>query len=391
MAMPAKAKETLYNPLAISIGFFFVFFGFGGAQQFLSVFLKHAGFKSLGIISLLLLYSVYLAVNSYAPTIIAWFGSPRRSLIAGAATYAIFPIGAALSSPPVIIICSVLIGVGASLLWVSADRIIAHVSSDNIGRGYGLEVSGALGGSAAGIFSGGFIAALWGEQMFFLIMVLVTTCGTMLLLRVLDVELPNMTASHHAQIWKQGALRYSILAIMAASFLAAIGFTSLSLRLADVFGVVWVGPVGAVLKLGSVFGIMFATFNLSPRRYPAVLILALCAMAASAYMFSTSIGLTASLVTALCLGASGALVQPLTMSTLRRSYSAEALLGVISGYYVWTTGSVVLGISMNLLLDPIWCFRIGAVLSLLAIPGIIAIMKLESGQSEGNGASAPVV
>ena len=216
-------------------------------------------------------------------------------------------------------------------------------------------------------------------------------CGTMLLLRVLDVELPNMTASHHAQIWKQGALRYSILAIMAASFLAAIGFTALSLRLADVFGVVWVGPVGAVLKLGSVFGIMFATFNLSPRRYPAVLILALCAMAASAYMFSTSIGLTASLVTALCLGASGALVQPLTMSTLRRSYSAEALLGVISGYYVWTTGSVVLGISMNLLLDPIWCFRIGAVLSLLAIPGIIAIMKLESGQSEGNGASAPVV
>ncbi len=375
MQSKVKSLETMYNPVAIGIGFFFVFFGFGGAQQFLSVFLKHAGFKTLGIVSLLLLYSVYLAVNSYAPTIIAWFGSPRRSLIVGAATYAIFPVGAALSSPPIIIICSALIGVGASLLWVSADRIIAHVSSDNIGRGYGLEVSGALGGSAAGIFSGGFIAAAWGEQAFFLIMALVTACGTLLLLRVLDVELPKTAVSHRAEIWREGALRYSILAIMAASFLAAIGFTSLSLRLADMFGVIWVGPIGAVLKLGSVFGIMFATFNVSPRRYPTLLIIALCVMALSAYMFSTSIGLTASLLTALCLGASAALIQPLTMSTLRRSYPAEGLLGVISGYYVWTTGSVVLGIGMNLLLDPIWCFRIGAVLSLLAIPGIMLILR----------------
>ncbi len=370
-----KAKETLYNPVAIGIGFFFVFFGFGGAQQFLSVFLKHAGFKTLGIISLLLLYAIYLVVNSYAPTIIARFGSPRRSLIVGAATYAIFPIGAALSSPPVIIMCSMLIGVGASLLWVSADRIIAHVQSDIIGRAYGLEISGALGGSAAGIFSGGFIATAWGEQAFFLIMALVTACGTLLLLRVLHVELPKTEVSHRAQIWREGALRYSILAIMAANFLAAIGFTSLSLKLADVFGVALIGPVGAVLRLGSVFGIMFTTFNLSPRRYPAVLMIALCTMAASAYTFSTSIGLTASLLTALCLGASGALIQPLTMSTLRRSYSREALLGVISGYYVWTTGSVVLGISMNLLLDPAWCFRIGAVLSILAIPGIFLLMQ----------------
>lgn len=141
------------NTVLICLGFFFLFAGFSASQQYLVPLLTLEGKGQMALYSLLLIYSSFTISTLFAPKLIEVMGE-KLALIFGAVSYGIFSLSL-LSFELLLYPASILIGIGASLVWVASTRIIT-VSTENhlVGSVLGLQRSsfsiGALFGISAG-------------------------------------------------------------------------------------------------------------------------------------------------------------------------------------------------------------------------------------------------
>ncbi|MCX6723534.1 MAG: hypothetical protein NT094_05775 [Candidatus Staskawiczbacteria bacterium] len=150
--------DSRRNILFISIAFFFIFFGFGTAQQYLVILFSAQGRGGLALSSLFILYGSFLLTGIVVAKIIPWLGGLKKSLIFGSLTYFLFVASVAVNNMFFLYAASVLVGVGAGLLWVSSGQIITDSSGEHtVGRNLSFQMIGMYSGNILGIYSGSYV------------------------------------------------------------------------------------------------------------------------------------------------------------------------------------------------------------------------------------------
>mmetsp|Transcript_33676 Transcript_33676/g.86340 ORF Transcript_33676/g.86340 Transcript_33676/m.86340 type:complete len:489 (-) Transcript_33676:539-2005(-) len=113
----------LANVLFLSFGFLFVFSAFQTTQGYAVPLL--GDFAS---ISLALLYSIFSFANFISPLIVRKLGD-RLSLMLGALSYSIYIFSLVYVLDYVVLIASIIIGVGAGVIWTAQGNVLVSTST----------------------------------------------------------------------------------------------------------------------------------------------------------------------------------------------------------------------------------------------------------------------
>ncbi len=139
------------NILLLCGAFFFIFFGYSGVQQYLTIFFTQQQQPSLGFHSLILIYLFFSLSSPLVPFLLE--NMPlRRAMILSTICYALFSLFVLSATPSIIYMGSAILGIAAAVLW-NALNIYLIESSDTTayGRSSGLFSSCVLLGGVAGI------------------------------------------------------------------------------------------------------------------------------------------------------------------------------------------------------------------------------------------------
>ncbi|XP_033908447.1 UNC93-like protein MFSD11 isoform X3 [Acipenser ruthenus] len=135
------ADFRMFNVVILGIGFMLIFTAFttcGNIEQTVIKSLSNSTFQGSGYNSLAIIYGVFSASNLIAPSVVASIG-PRLSMIFSGLLYsgyiAVFIIPATWS----FYLTSVLIGVGAAVLWTAQGNfLVLNSDANTINRNTGL-------------------------------------------------------------------------------------------------------------------------------------------------------------------------------------------------------------------------------------------------------------
>ncbi len=371
-----NASHEARNVLNISLSFFFIFFGFGTAQQYLTVLFREQGREGLALVSLLLLYGVFMATSIVVPKLIPFLGGLKKSLIIGACTYVLFVFSIALDNVPVLLAASVIIGVGAGLLWIASAQIISDSSSmHTVGRNLGLQSVGLYCGNILGIYAGGYMAATFSTSGMYLVLGVVTALGIVPLLAITPAK----------EEVKQRPFRFGymldrrMLAIFPLLFgsyyLLAQVFTGMNAVIVSLLGVGSLPFLISVVKLSNIAG-SFGSGTLSGWMSEIKLLLALTLMALFGIGFFVMAQLLIPLlIAAVLLGFSMASIYPVTLTLLKDTLPAEQYLYAIGVFNFYNNFGVIVALAANGLLSASTSFIPGAVALFVAIPGLFLFKR----------------
>lgn len=129
------------NIFLLSVAFFFIFFSFSGAQQFVTSIAASAGNPEIGFWSLLLIYSTFSLSSLPAAWVSRRIGF-KRAMILGAMAYAVYIVSLAVVNIPLLLASSIFVGAGAAILWVAqGECLIAIAEKKRIGEASGIFLS----------------------------------------------------------------------------------------------------------------------------------------------------------------------------------------------------------------------------------------------------------
>lgn len=175
-----------FNVLLVSASFFFLFGAYNTIQNFVTTLV--AG--HLGAYSLAVLYASVCVALLFAPAVVVRLGE-RRTLLLGAACYAVYQASLVHVEPAVVLAAAVVIGCGAAVLWVALGLFLsANSSEEDRGFNNGLfwslfQLSGVAGNLLAYfVLNGteGDHGARNGHWQFFAAFAVISVVGTLLLL-----------------------------------------------------------------------------------------------------------------------------------------------------------------------------------------------------------------
>lgn len=242
------------NVLFTCIGFFWIFLGFNGAQQYLVPLLKIQGKNDLALTSLILLYGSFLVSGFFAPKIISSLRL-KRSLIIGSLTYLLFVVSVVFINAYILVITSTLIGIGASLLWVSSGKIITDSSTiADSGKNLGIQLASVFIGSLIGITMGGLLlnSLTFGSLYMLFSLAILIGIPFLFLIKIKDktVRDDNFNLSY---LFKKKLL-FIFPVIFASYFLGAQTFSSMNEIILSKFGISSVGIFSILLYMSTVTG-----------------------------------------------------------------------------------------------------------------------------------------
>ncbi|KAE9547278.1 hypothetical protein FO519_009511 [Halicephalobus sp. NKZ332] len=129
-----RIESHTFNIFQLGLGFLLIFFAFGAQSAILQTIIstkhkegivdEHAGYASAAII-----YGVFTFANFIAAPVVELLGA-RWALFVGALAYGIFQAGFLFLNEPCLYISSVLVGIGAAVLWTAQGKYLAINSTD---------------------------------------------------------------------------------------------------------------------------------------------------------------------------------------------------------------------------------------------------------------------
>ncbi|KAM4716783.1 UNC93-like protein MFSD11 isoform 1-T1 [Anableps anableps] len=135
------ADRRTYNVVVLGVGFLFIFTAFttcGNVEQTVVKSLKNSTFSGSGYHSLGIIYGVFSFSNLLAPTVVTVIGAKLTMFLSGllySGYIAVFIMPSTWS----FYLTSVLIGVGAALLWTAQGRFLVENSeASTINRNTGM-------------------------------------------------------------------------------------------------------------------------------------------------------------------------------------------------------------------------------------------------------------
>ncbi len=364
------------NVVLVSCAFFFIFFGFGTAQQYLVILFSELGHGSLALTSLLLLYSAFLLTGIIVPKFVPILGGLKSSLILGACTYVFFSVAVALDIVPLLLFASVVIGIGAGFLWVTSGKIITDSSEAHaVGQNLSLQQIGMYSGNILGVWIGGFLVQTLSLQNMFALLAFVTFLGTVLLFFVLPVREDVQTRPFKPYYLFAPHMLMLLPLIFGAYYLQAQVFTAMNLAIVGLVGIGFIPLIISVLKVSNIIG-SFSSGTLSGWYSKSGLLITLVAIAlCGIVVFTLFSTLSSLLLGAILLGFSMAAIYPVALAWLKEKLPGDEYLYALSTFHVYTNIAVLGAIGVNLYLPAQTSFIPGALALLLAIPGIIMFQK----------------
>lgn len=131
--MKVSMDRTSINVGVLGVAFMLVFTSFqtqGNMQQVVikSIQAEDPSFTGSGYISLAVIYAVFASFNWLAPSCLSFLG-PKLTMIVGGVTYVIFIGGFLWPHTVILYLTSVLIGVGAALIWTGQGNYLTLMST----------------------------------------------------------------------------------------------------------------------------------------------------------------------------------------------------------------------------------------------------------------------
>ncbi len=182
------ASKVSRDVKIVSIAFLLIFFGFGGIQQYVTVFFSGMGFVDLGFQSLILIYLFFAVSEPMSAVVVSRFGA-KRCMAMSTIFYSLYGLLLLTKVVFLVYLGSVLIGISASMLWTGAKSYVIRASDRSL---YGTNAGffGAMKslGGGSGVFALGFVISSLMFDLSFLIFSMFPLLGLLMLLMIKDLR-----------------------------------------------------------------------------------------------------------------------------------------------------------------------------------------------------------
>lgn len=239
----------------LGLSFLFLFTGFNGVQQYVTTFFSQIGLSSVGFHSLILIYLFFTLSDPFSAIFVSKYGA-KKSMATGAVFYALFILILATKSLVLIYLASMILGIGASLLWTGQNSYLVRITNDeNRGTNAGFFGTLLFLGSAIGVIAFGFLIAKFSYQWTFLFAALLAFLGFLLLLRLQDIrsEKPEnhllllRKAIMSKTAWKLSTIWFSVY----FAYGLAIGIIPIEIK--KTMGISYVGSLSSLFYITPIF------------------------------------------------------------------------------------------------------------------------------------------
>lgn len=235
----------------LSLAFLLIFLGFNGAQQYVTSFFSQIGLPDLGFQSLILIYVFFTLSDPLASIFVSKFGA-KKAMMVGVIAYGLYILFLPTKLPIIIYLASILIGIGASLLWTGQNSYLVRASEEkSYGKNSGYFNTLTMIGSALGVILLGFLITRISYGQSFIIASLFSFVGILFILPLKDFRTENL-GNHFKLIRHALGSRIALqLSILWFSFSIVFGFAIglIPIQLKNTLGIDYVG-------LSSLFFIM---------------------------------------------------------------------------------------------------------------------------------------
>lgn len=366
------------NTLLISIGFFVLFAGFASAQQYLLVIFEETGRGHLALFALMLLYGAFALSGLGAAKLISFLGGLKRSLIIGTFTYILFVASVALGNTSFILVCAVLMGVGATLVWVPSGQMIVESSSTHTrGRNLSFQTVGLYVGTSLGVWVGGFLYETASIYTMYLVLASLMLFSIPLFLLTKPVQEVVVLRPFRPQFFFDHRMLLLLPILAGAYFLQGQTFTAMNLIIVGVIGASALPLVIGIVRLSNMAGSL-SSGALSDRINKGVVLAGVITVALiGTCIFTFAANLTVLIVGSLLLGFSMASFYPVCLSWLKEKMAEDEYLDALGVFHVYTNIGTLLAITTNLWLPAATSFMPAVIALLIGFPCIIAFHRLQ--------------
>lgn len=358
---------------SVTIGFFFIFLGFDGAQQYIVPLFEQNANGSTALRALILLYAVFFIANLFGPHWVARLGA-RSALILGSTAYPLIPLAVALNSKWLLFIAAFLTGLGATLLWNASGQIVSYYSSTaRFASNQGLKYSALIIGSFIGSLGGGALLTSISPQHLYWGYFFFSIVGTASFLFVASMPATKPIKQNLLAGLVQREILLVAPFVMAGYFMMFLSIGALKVDLLNRFGLAAVGVAGIVLRFAATLGALSAGHYSDRIRSPlnlAYVILAMGIVGLLLFQFGTN--LTIVLPACLLMALSFAAVYPVITALIKKhcSQSQEDFNRSLGAFHVYGTGGMLLGLIFSECFSPTTCIVIAILALSASLPGI---------------------
>lgn len=239
------------NVRLLSIAFLLIFFGFDGIQQYVTTYFDEAGVKSVGFVSLLIIYIAFALVNPVAAVVVSK-GGAKRSMLAAVGFYTLYCMSLLTTQPLLIYAASALLGAAGAVLWTAQNSYLIRASDSSVyGANAGFFSTLFALGAASGVFLLGLLLPFLGYKTGFLLFALAPLAAVAPLFLLQDIRaeakvrkwqemkraLMSITALRIAAIW------------FAFNFIQGLMLGIIPLEIKRTIGVWAIGVLGGVFYI----------------------------------------------------------------------------------------------------------------------------------------------
>jgi len=358
------------NVLYTSIGFFFVFFGFGAAQQYLVPLLTLQDMKDLALMSLFLLYTVFLVAGILAPKIISILGL-KKSILLGATTYWLFALSVILANPIVLFFISGLIGFGAALMWISSGQIISDNSTkSNLGRNLGFQYASFLIGNLLGVAFGAALLTAVPFQYLYLYLAIAIMISIPFFAALKITEKKSMDKKFNPYYIFDKKLILLFPLVFSTHFIYSQTFAAMNLIVLGLFGIFFVGLLATIGRITGVLGGLSIGKISDKYKKEHVLYASIVIGIIGALLFvgsSEIVSVTAGIV---FMAIFASATYPVCLSLLKQSVSEKDYIYAVGSFHVYTTVGVLGALYSTMIFDPRTSFIPGLIFLFISFPAI---------------------
>jgi MFS family permease len=232
----------------LSLAFLFIFFGYNGVQQYLTIYFSEAGLFKVGFYSLILIYLFFILANPLAALFVSRYGT-KKCFLFSSLFYSIFILSLQTKSIVLIYLASIFLGTAASFLWISQNSHLIRTTNEKVyGENSGFFFTFQSLGSALGIFILGFFIAKISYPISFLIFATFPLIGTLLFFKLKNVkpkEYFNRWQLIKKVFFSPTALRFSFL-WLGGTFVFGLVLGIIPLQIKETLGISFVGVLTAL-------------------------------------------------------------------------------------------------------------------------------------------------
>ncbi len=362
----------------LSLAFLFIFFGYNGVQQYLTIYFSEANLFKVGFYSLILIYLFFGLAEPLAAVFVSKYGS-KKSLLFSSLFYSIFILSLLTKSVALIYIASALLGIASAFLWTAQNTYLIRASNEKfLGENSGFFSTFQSLGSGLGVFILGFLIVKFSEQIPFLTFAIFPLIGFLLFFKLRDLG-PEQKFSRFRLLKKsilsKTALRFSSL-WFGLNFVFGLVIGIMPIQIKESLGVSFIGILSSLFFILPItFSYFFGKFSDFKGRRPMIIISYILLLVGLLSMSSERAGWLVFGIVLLALNS--AILKPVTLALVGDVSTKENMEFLTALFWMVQSIGVVLAllISSQFSINRVYLVSIAAIIISFLI--VLPLLKLD--------------